>query len=142
KDGIRHRNVTGVQTCALPILTLFYPPQSDRQLQLLFFSFVFPCYLFFYFLFFYSYARYASYIQTYFSNLACIEISMSAVGSSFCTEANGIPSSRISVIICLLSFVNLAIISFSLSSVFASYTFDSFKYLIFFTYCFLSIINV
>src|SRR5699024_12628789 len=29
EDGIRDRNVTGVQTCALPILFWLYPPNSS-----------------------------------------------------------------------------------------------------------------
>src|SRR5699024_1889424 len=34
EDGIRDRNVTGVQTCALPILAIFATPESIRTYRL------------------------------------------------------------------------------------------------------------
>src|SRR5699024_4155064 len=33
EDGIRDRNVTGVQTCALPILSLDLPARTDQAVQ-------------------------------------------------------------------------------------------------------------
>src|SRR5699024_11218425 len=34
EDGIRYRNVTGVQTCALPILTTFVKTSGNKGIQI------------------------------------------------------------------------------------------------------------